>query len=229
VKTLVVTGCAGRVAAMIAPHLRPHFHLRGIDVSDPVEGVVDEIVRADVRNVDTVAGALAGAAAVLHLAGQPADADFRELLLPRNIDGTWAVYEAAVRAGTSRFVFASTLQTIQGYDPGDAVPANAAPRPRTIYGCSKIFGEVLGRYHADASGLGVACLRMGAVRTADAVDVPDEGVRQLWLGSKDLARLVVAAVESSVSYAIVTAVSPPATERFDTANPFGWIPAERPD
>jgi hypothetical protein len=31
-----------------------------------------------------------------------------------------------------------------------------------------------------------------------------------------------------VPFAIVTAVSPPATERFDTANPFGWTPTERP-
>ena len=41
----------------------------------------------------------------------------------------------------------------------------AAPRPTTVYGCSKLFGEALGRYHADLAGLGVACLRMGAVRS----------------------------------------------------------------
>ncbi|HET7127624.1 MAG TPA: NAD(P)-dependent oxidoreductase [Gaiellaceae bacterium] len=225
---LVVTGCSGRVAAMIAPHLRSRFHLRGLDIEVPDGDVVDEFVNADVREIDAVGAALSGAVAVLHLAGQPADADFRERLLPRNLDGTWATFEAAVRAGTPRFVFASSLQTIQGYEPEVAVPANAAPRPKTVYGSTKVFGEALGRFHADTSALGVACLRMGAVRTADSADLRDSGLPQIWLGSQDLARLVVAAVDSSVAYAIVTAVSPPATERFDTANPFGWTPTELP-
>jgi hypothetical protein len=40
--------------------------------------------------------------------------------------------------------------------------------------------------------------------------------------------LLVAAVLSDVPFALVHAVSPPATERFDTSNPFGWTPCERP-
>ena len=223
-RTLVVTGCAGRVARMIAPHLQSHFRLLGLDIDQPAAHVMDEFVRADVADIDSVADALSGAAAVLHLAGEPAEADFRDRLLPRNLDGTWAVYEAAVRAGVPRFVFASTLQTIQGYEPGIRVPPDAAPRPTTVYACSKVFGEALGRYHADGSRLGVACLRMGAVRSAGSAEV-----REIWLGAHDLARLVVSAVDSTVPFAIVAAVSPPATERFDTANPFGWTPTESAD
>ena len=225
-KTLVITGCSGRVAGLVAPHLRGQFHLRGLDVVPPAEGVVDEFVSADVRDVLTAADAFDGADAVVHLAAQPAEADFREHLLPQNIDGTWAVFEAAVRAGVPRLVFASTLQTIQGYDPGESVPANAAPRPSSIYGATKLFGEALGRYHVDRSGLRVACLRMGAVRSAEAPDA--RASESIWLGAHDLARLVAAAVESEVDFAIVTAVSPPASDRFDTANPFGWSPVERP-
>lgn len=225
-RTLVVTGCSGRVAGMIAPHLRREFRIRGVDVEPPAEGVVDEFVGADVREVEAVAQSLSGADAVLHLAGEPAEADFRDRLLPRNLDATWAVYGAAVQAGIRRFVFASTLQTIQGYDPTERVLPNAPPRPTSVYGCTKLFGEALGRYHSDRSGLGVACLRMGAVRRVDAPDARRS--ESIWLGSFDLARLVAAAVESDVPFAIVTAVSPPASERFDTANPFGWTPTERP-
>jgi hypothetical protein len=67
---------------------------------------------------------------------------------------------------------------------------------------------------------------MGAVRAADAADVHANS--SVWIGSRDLAGLIAAAVESDVPFAIVTAVSPPASERFDTANPFGWTPTERP-
>jgi len=97
VRTLVVTGCAGRVAAMIAPHLRQRFRLRGLDVEAPMGDVTDEFIAVDVREIEAVAASFAGADAVLHLAAQPAEADFRERLLPRNLDATWAVYEAAVR------------------------------------------------------------------------------------------------------------------------------------
>lgn len=213
---------------MIAPHLRAQYHLRGIDLEPPGDGVVDDFAHADVRDVEAVAESFAGAAAVLHLAAQPAEADFREHLLPRNIDGTWAAYEAAVRAETPRFVFASTLQTVQGYEADVRVPPAAAPRPTSVYGCTKLFGEALGRYHVDTSGLEVACLRMGAVRTAGATELADAGLQRLWLGSRDLAALVAAAVESNVPFAIVTAVSHPATEHYDTENPFGWAPVERP-
>jgi len=213
---------------MIASDLRSAFHVRGLDVVAPGDNIVDDFVKTDVREIDTVSEAASGAAAMLHLAGQPAEADFRQHLLPRNLEGAWAAYEAALRAGTPRFVFASTLQTIQGYEPEFRVPRHASPRPSTIYGSTKVFGEALGRYHADTSGLGVACLRMGAVRTADSVDPHDDELTQIWLGSRDLAKLVIAAIDSTVPYAIVTAVSPPATERFDTANSFGWTPTEHP-
>ena len=211
---------------MIAPHLRSQFRLRGLDVQAPAPEIVDEFVATDVRDIEAVAESFAGADAVLHLAAQPAEADFRDRLLPRNLDGTWAVYEAAVGARVRRFVFASSLQTIQGYDEGERVPPNASPRPTSVYGATKVFGEALGRYHADRSGIGVACLRLGAVRTVDAADAGANG--SIWLGSRDLARLIAAAVDSDVPFAIVTAVSPPASNRFDTANPFGWTPTERP-
>lgn len=223
---IVLTGCSGRVAAMIAPQLRAQFQVRGIDVAQPPAGVVDEFVQADVRDIATVASALVGARALVHLAAQPAEADFRERLLPWNLEGTWAAYEAAEQAGTARFIFASTLQAIQGYEPGTHVPTAAAPRPTSVYGATKVFGEALGRYHSDRSGIGVACLRMGAVRASDDPDARRDA--SIWLGSRDLARLVAAAVESDVPFAVVTAVSPPASARFDTANPFDWTPTDEP-
>jgi uronate dehydrogenase len=121
---------------MIAPHLRSRFRVRGLDIESPAGDVVDEFMRLDVREIEAVAESFSGAGAVLHLAAQPAEADFRERLLPWNIDATWAVYEAAVRAAVPRFVFASTLQTIQGYEPGETVPANASPRPTSVYGAT---------------------------------------------------------------------------------------------
>ena len=228
-ETVLVTGAAGRVARSIAPLLRTQFRLRRLDVVSQERHDDDDLVQADARDVDAVVSACTGVKAVIHFAAQPAEADFRTMLLPRNLDATWAVYEAAVLAGVPRFVFASTTQTVEGFPAGATVAPDEPPRPVSVYGCTKLFGEALGRLHADKSGLGVACLRLGAVRTADDRDlVTNPSMRDLWLGTRDLAALVIAAVRSEVPFATVIAVSPPATSRFDTANPFGWTPSEHP-
>ena len=227
-ETVLVTGAAGRVAGLIAPTLRAEFRLRLLD-RVALGGVADdEVVRADVRDVRALETACSGVTALVHLAGQPAEASFRDVLLPENLDGTWAAYEAAVRSEVPRFVFASTLQTVEGNPPGTLVAVDLPPRPTSVYGCTKLFGEALGRYHADGSALGVACLRIGAVRRADDPSLASEETKAIWCGSIDLARLIVAAIRSHAPFATVIAVSPPATRRFETANPFGWEPREEP-
>lgn len=227
-KTILVTGAAGRVAEMISPSLRPAFRLRRLDLVPVRADGDDEVLTGDVRDADFVERACAGVTAVVHLAAEPDEADFLTRLLPRNIEGTWAVFEAVTRAKVPRLVFASSIQTIKGYPDTTPVPADAAPRPESTYACTKLFGEALGRLHADRSGLGVACLRIGAVLRADDPALAD-GAQGVWCSPDDLARLITAAVTSAVPFAVVTAVSPPASDRFDTANPFGWTPVSRPD
>jgi uronate dehydrogenase len=226
---VLVTGAAGRVAGMLLPSLRTEFRLRRLDVAAQQPAGDDELVHADIRDVNAMVCACAGVDAIVHLAAQPAEADFRSMLLPRNLDGTWSIFEAAAQAQVPRVIFASTIQTIDGNAVDVWVSPDDPPRPVSVYGCTKVFGEALGRFHADNSGIGVACLRLGAVRTPDDPRLAtDDRLRSVWCGSDDLARLVVAAVRSDVRFATVIAVSPPATSRFDTVNPFGWTPVEEP-
>jgi nucleoside-diphosphate-sugar epimerase len=227
-ETILITGAVGRVAGMTSPTLRSAFRLRRLDLRTATAEDDDEVITGDVRDLALVEDACARVLAVVHLAAQPAEADFRARLLPRNIDATWAVFEAAARAKVPRFVFASSIQTIGAYPSTEHVPANASPRPESVYGCTKLFGEALGRFHADRSGLGVACLRAGAVRVAGDPSLTDEQTRNNWCSAADLARLIIAAIGSTVPFAIVTAVSPPASNRFDTVNPFGWTPVDQP-
>jgi uronate dehydrogenase len=208
--------------------LRSVFRLRRLDVAPTRAHADDEVLTGDVRAVQLVEKACAGVVAIVHLAAEPDEADFLTRLLPRNIEATWAAFEAAVRTGVPRFIFASSIQTINGYPPEAAVPAGATPRPESTYACTKLFGEALGRLHADRSGLGVACLRIGAVLRPDDPSLVDDVVQRVWCSHDDLARLIIAAVSSTVPFATVTAVSTPAAGRFDTANPFGWRPTDHP-
>jgi uronate dehydrogenase len=217
------------VAGLIAPRLRAEFRLRRLDLAPQQPEGDDEVLEADIRDIPTVVQGCGGVRAVVHLAAQPAEADFRSVLLPQNLDGVWAAFEAAVRAGVPRFVFASSVQTVDGNPIEAMVSPTDPPRPVTVYACTKLFGEALGRLHADRSGLGVACLRLGGVASADDPRLAgDERYRSVWCGPADLARLIVAAVRSEVRFATVIAVSQPGSARFDTSNPFGWVPEERP-
>jgi nucleoside-diphosphate-sugar epimerase len=225
---VLVTGAAGRVARRTAPLLREAFRLRRLDLAEQESTADDEIVTADIRDLDAMKHACAGVRAVLHLAAQPAEADFRSMLLPKNLDGTWSAFEAASSAGVPRFVFASTIQTIDGYPQNVRVTPDMPPCPSSVYGATKLFGEALGRYHA-GERMGVASIRLGGVAPADEERVRDDDrFRSLWCAPDDLAPLFVAAINSDVTHATVIAVSPPATERFDTANPFGWTPIVSP-
>jgi uronate dehydrogenase len=224
---VLVTGGAGRVARWTAPLLREEFRLRRLDLADQEAEADDEIVTADIRDLEAMTRACAGVRGVLHLAAQPAEADFRSILLPKNLDGTWAVFEAASSAGVPRFAFASTIQTIDGYPLDVRVTPDMPPWPSSVYGATKLFGEALGRYYA-GSRMGVASIRLGGVAPREEERVrDDERFRSLWCAPDDLARLFIAAINSDVTYATVIAVSLPATERFDTANPFGWSPGSR--
>jgi len=217
------------VAGLVTPKLREEFRLRRLDIAPQHPEADDELVQTDIRDLDAMIDACTGAEAIVHLAAQPDEADFRSVLLPQNLDGTWAVFEAAARAHVPRFVFASTIQTVDGNPAAAGVSPEFPPRPVSVYACTKLFGEALGRLHADRAGLGVACLRIGAVVSADDPRLGnEERFRSLWCAPGDLARLIVAAVRSDVRFATVIAVSPPATARFDTSNPFGWTPEEAP-
>jgi uronate dehydrogenase len=226
---VLVTGAAGRVARAIMPALRQAFRLRLLDTDSVDTEGDDAVLRCDVRDLAALTDACRGARAIVHLAAEPDEADFRTLLLPKNLDGTWAAFEAAAQAGVPRFIFASSIQTVDGYPPETFVSVEMPPRPVSVYGCTKVFGEAVGRLYADTRDLGVACLRIGAVTSADNPRLAtDERFRSLWCEPSDLARLVIAAVRSDASFATVHAVSPPGTSRFDTSNPFGWLPKGEP-
>jgi nucleoside-diphosphate-sugar epimerase len=226
---LLVTGAAGYVAGLIMPALRQHYQLRRIDVVDQRPVGDDEVVQADVCDVGLVTEACGGVAGVLHLAAKAFEDDFLSVLLPCNLLGTWSVFQAAARAGVGRVIFASTGQTVGANPPGTLVTPELPPRPISVYACTKLFGEALGRYYCDRHGMRVACLRLGWVVPADSPLFQTEAtLPQVWCGAGDLADLVLAALQSEVDFATVLAVSPPATERFDVSNPYGWQPREFP-
>ena len=75
-----------------------------------------------------------------------------------NQTGTWNLLEASRAAKVSRFVFTST---IAAFGPGlpDLVPNEVSMRPTTMYGVTKVAGELLGEYYFARGWLDFRCVR----------------------------------------------------------------------
>lgn len=218
--TILLTGAAGRIGTALRARLPElGWDVRGFDRTPIPAGVV-----GDITSADDLDAALAGVSAVVHLAGVPTEAPWPQLR-DANIDGLVAVFEAARRAGVERVVYASSIHAV-GFAPvtPDLSP-DTPPRPDTLYGVSKVFGEALGRYYADRYGLRVACVRIGTFddRPSDARTLPS------WLSPGDCARLVDACLRSAeLRYAIVWGISANTRRRWnlDSAYALGYRPQD---
>jgi uronate dehydrogenase len=196
---VVVTGAAGRIGTALRTALPDYgWQLRCFDRAG-----ADNITVGDITRPDDLDAVVAGADAIVHLAGQPTEAPW-PVIRDANIEGTVQVFEAARRHGVRRIVAASSNHAV-GFTPvADGLPADLPPRPDTLYGVSKVFGEALGRYYVDRYGFQVACLRIGTF----ADRPPDLRALSTWLSPADCARLVDACLRAaSLTYSIVWGVS----------------------
>ena len=201
--TVLITGSSGRIGTALAHRLPAlGWQLRGFDRTAselPIDQVTGDIT--DPAALDT---AMAGVEAVIHLAGQPTEAPW-PVIREANIEGAVQVFEAARRAGVERVVFASSNHAV-GFTPrgSQELPADTPPRPDTLYGVSKVFGEALGRYYVDRYGMRVACLRIGTFAETPA----DDRAQGTWLSPDDAAALADACLRSdTLTYAQIWGVS----------------------
>lgn len=232
---IAITGAAGTIGKPLCADLAPDHEVVRIDLRDA------DVV-ADVQDVAALERAFAGCETVIHLAGAvKLDASWEETAGP-NLAGTYGAFEAARRAGVKRVIFASSNHAVgmhevknipQIYEPrfGFVVRTDSPPRPDSLYGVWKAFGEALGRYYSDAFGMQVTCVRIGAITAAD--DPRDPSVAEssgwlpltleqrykrygaVWMSQRDFARLIRAIIARDVPFAVVYGVGDNATRFWD--------------
>jgi nucleoside-diphosphate-sugar epimerase len=225
----VLTGAAGTIGSALRRPLRERAgRLRLVDVqppADPAEN--EEVVLADIRELDRLTEAFSGASRVIHLAGIPDEADFHELA-ETNIVGTYHALEASRRNGVGRFVFASSNHVTGFYAVGEHLTPDVPPRPDGFYGVSKVAGEALCRLYHDKFGLAVACLRIGSFEAT-----PSEP-RHLstWLSPADAVKAFIAATTAeNLGFAAFYVVSANSHNWWDldAGRKLGFEPQDRVD
>jgi uronate dehydrogenase len=205
---VLITGAAGRIGTWLRGGLPERgWAVRCLDVV-PVtdERPGEEQVVADVTDLAAMVDATRGVDAVVHLAGIAGESTW-PAIRHANIDGTYAVLEAARRAGVRRVVLASSNHAT-GFTPRPAEgllrEEDAPPRPDTYYGVAKVTMEALGSLYADRYGMDVVCLRIGSA-------FPEPTTHRMlatWLSPDDALSLVDAALRApDPGFAVVWGVS----------------------
>jgi NAD+ dependent glucose-6-phosphate dehydrogenase len=220
---VLLTGANGDVGRTLIGALESRYQVRQAvwDLSRP-DGNAGAVVagpdvhRVNIEDLDAVIGVAEGMAAIVHLAGQrEVGASWASLRGP-NVEGVHNIFEAARVNGVSKVVFASTNHVTGHYDEEQAWPISVGVpvRPDSLYGVTKAFGEIIGRYASDYYGLDVVCLRIGWVLSQPH----NEMALRMWLSPGDLGRLVVGALESECRYGVYYGVSANQRRHWDIAD-----------
>lgn len=215
-RTVLITGASGNIGRMLTPRLIDRYDLVLTDVDDATseEGLV--IRGADIRDLESVRPLMDRIHTVVHLAGDASPQATWDSIYEANILGTRNVMEAARDAGVHRLVYASSNHAMGMYDrDGDwPVYASSLPRPDSLYGVSKVFGEALGRFYFDEYGMEFIALRIGW-STEDINEQVDDLLRAMWLSPDDTGHVVERAIEAEVRFGIYYAVSDNPNRRWD--------------
>jgi uronate dehydrogenase len=151
--------------------------------------------------------------AVVHLGGVSTEAAF-EPILQGNILGVYNLYEAARKQGVKRIVFASSNHVTGFYKQSETINASHPPRPDSLYGVSKAFGEDLSRFYFDRYGIETACVRIGS----SFPEPKDRRMLATWLSFDDLHRLITACLTTPVlGHSIIFGMSNNAVTWWDNA------------
>ena len=138
--------CSGAYPAFAGAHVvvldlltyaGTHTNLAGCDV---------EFVHGDIRDADTVAGALQGADVVMHFAAEShvdrsivGAADF----VSTNVVGTQVLLAGALAAGVDRFVHVSTDEVYGSLGPTGLFTETSPLDPSSPYSASKASADLL--------------------------------------------------------------------------------------
>jgi uronate dehydrogenase len=224
-RRLLITGAAGAIGSCLRDGLRSRVDQLVLTDVRPLEAIAGErFVQADLVDRDAMRSVAQGVDAVIHLGGIPNEASFDELLGP-NLIGTFNVFEAARLNRVGRVVFASSNHATGFYPVEQRLGGGEPPRPDTLYGVTKAYGEALGHLYADKFGLDVVCIRIGGF-----LERPRQ-VRDLstWLSPGDAVRLFAACLSApAVGFRVVYGASANTRLRWDLspARELGYEPQD---
>lgn len=215
-RKVLITGATGTIGRLLSERLADDYDLvlHGRTPRTPEQE--RSLRRADLTDEQALAALMEGVDTVVHLAGSASPESSWEDVLSANIVGCRNVMQAAVDAGARRIVYASSNHAMGMYDRHEEWPVHAGmpPRPDSLYGVSKVFGEVFGRFVHDEHGIDVVNLRIGWT-SGDPSLADLELLHAMWLSEDDTEQVFRRAIEADVRFGTFYAVSDNPDRRWD--------------
>ena len=164
---VLVSGANGHIGGCLMGGLPGTWQMAGIDTrpgNDP------RVLVGDVAAMERTGLSPSDFDVAIHLAADPNEwHSFTELLEP-NIIACTAFLHWCAEGGIRRLIFASSVEAFLGRRQSDGPIALDSPfRPQNIYGCAKVYGEMLCRMLHFRHGCDTLAVRLGA-SAPDALD-----------------------------------------------------------
>lgn len=170
---ILVIGATGQIGVELVPVLREMCGAGNVVAAEHAERLPDDIRTAgpftsvDVTDYGQVEAALRefNVDAVFHLASVlSALAETRRQQAYRvNFNGLYNVLEASLANGVKKVIVPSSIAAFGPESPRDSTPNDTVQMPTTIYGISKVLGELMGNYYQAKLGLEVRGVRLPGI------------------------------------------------------------------
>ncbi len=165
----MVTGALGQIGSELMVALRARYGAENVIATDcrpdPGGGIQDAgpFHTADVNEIDALNAIIRRyeidtvfhLAAILSATGEQKP----QLCWHVNMDGTYNILELGIRYQMARIIIPSSIAVWGHGVPLENTPQESVLKPATMYGVTKVCGELLGEYYVRRFGLDVRGLR----------------------------------------------------------------------
>ena len=170
---ILVTGAAGQIGSELVPALRALHGGDNVVAAGHRTPLPDEVrdggpsITLDVTSRDDFEAAIRDhdIDVIYHMASilsALAEAN-RQTAHAVNVNGLYNALEAAVSCGVAQVNIPSSIAAFGPDTPREHTPNDTLQRPNTLYGISKVLGELLGNYYFEKFGLDARGLRLPGI------------------------------------------------------------------
>jgi len=167
-KKILVTGATGQIGSELVPELRKIYGNNNVIVGvhsrpppgDLTNGPTEKVDVADKQSIEKAVTKY-NVDTIYHMAAILSSAGEKDpwLAWKVNMDGTYNVLETAREHNLVRIFCPSSIAAFGPETPRENTPQDTVLRPRTMYGLTKVAGELLCNYYFNKFGLDVRGVR----------------------------------------------------------------------